>query len=175
MECHATGTPAGDPSEVRGSASVLASMRAPSEPLIIGTIKSNLGHAEPGAGISGLMKAMMAVERGVIPGNPTFITPNPSIDFEGLRVRASRRNMKWPERTRDYRRASVASSGFGGSNAHVVLDNAEHYLQHNTFAVQPKIKTYTTSYAEPGDVLSVLAGSGPGAGFSSDAPAPRQV
>ncbi|KFA70061.1 Atr6 [Stachybotrys chlorohalonatus IBT 40285] len=172
MECHATGTPAGDPSEVRGSASVLASMRPPSDPLIIGTIKSNLGHAEPGAGISGLMKAMMAVEKGIIPGNPTFITPNPNIDFAGLRVRASQRNMRWPQSTKDYRRASVASSGFGGSNAHVVLDNAEHYMQHHFLSVQPQFRTYVSSYAETGDVLSMLSGFGLGAANSSDKLAP---
>ena len=172
MECHATGTPAGDPSEAKASASVLAHMRAPSDSLIIGTIKSNLGHAEPGAGISGLLKAMMVVERGIIPGNPTFVTPNPSIDFEALRIRVSRRSIKWPSSTKDYRRASVASSGFGGSNAHVVLDNAEHYIQRNTFAAQSKTKSYTTSYAQTGDVLSLLANSSFGGGFSSDAPSP---
>ncbi|RYO78215.1 hypothetical protein DL763_009737 [Monosporascus cannonballus] len=85
LECHGTGTPAGDPLEVKGAASVLAHMRPQSNPLIIGSVKSNIGHSGPGAGLSGLIKAMLAVEEGKIPGNPTFLNPNPGIDFDGLR------------------------------------------------------------------------------------------
>ncbi|RYP77981.1 hypothetical protein DL771_000840 [Monosporascus sp. 5C6A] len=60
-------------------------MRSQSNPLIIGSAKSNIGHSGPGAGLSGLIKAMLAVEEGKIPGNPTFLNPNPGIDFDGLR------------------------------------------------------------------------------------------
>lgn len=77
LECHGTGTQAGDANEVRGIASVFSATRSDENPLIIGSIKSNVGHAEPAAGLSGLMKAAMAIEKGVIPGNPTFITPSP--------------------------------------------------------------------------------------------------
>ncbi|UKZ54393.1 hypothetical protein TrVGV298_008201 [Trichoderma virens] len=90
LEFHGTGTQAGDPQEVKGVASVFSASRLPEKPLIIGSIKSNLGHSEPAAGISGVLKAVLAIEHGVIPGNPTFITPNPKIDFEGCRVRAIR-------------------------------------------------------------------------------------
>ncbi|KAI0970360.1 putative polyketide synthase [Xylaria arbuscula] len=121
VEMHGTGTQAGDPEEVKGVASVFSSSRKQSSPLIIGSIKSNIGHSEPAAGISGLLKAILAVEKGRIPGNPTFIDPNPSIDFEGSRVRATRWTIPWPSHT-GLRRASVNSFGYGGSNAHVVLD-----------------------------------------------------
>ena len=127
-ECHGTGTPTGDPLEVKGAASVLAHMRAHSEPLIIGSIKGNIGHSEPGAGISGLIKAMMAVEHGWIPGNPTFVIPNPKIDFEGLRIHAAPSAIPWPKALHTYRRASVNSFGYGGSNVHIVLDNAQQYM-----------------------------------------------
>ncbi|KAM4059510.1 KR domain-containing protein [Hirsutella rhossiliensis] len=120
LECHGTGTQAGDPTEVSGASSVFAKTRPADKPLIIGSIKSNIGHAEPAAGISGLIKATMAIERGIIPGTPTFQTPNPKIDFAGLRVRASRAALPWPECT--VRRASVNSFGYGGSNAHAVLE-----------------------------------------------------
>jgi acyl transferase domain-containing protein len=77
LECHGTGTLAGDPVEVAAAASVLTVGRTDSNPLIIGSIKSNIGHSEPAAGVSGLIKAILAVEKNRIPGNPTFIDPNP--------------------------------------------------------------------------------------------------
>ncbi|RYP44476.1 hypothetical protein DL768_009047 [Monosporascus sp. mg162] len=124
LECHGTGTLAGDPIEVNGAASVFAKTREKGQELIIGSIKSNIGHSEAAAGISGLMKAVLSVERGVIPGNPTFINPNPKIDFTASKVRATRTSIKWPG-SPGRRRASVNSFGFGGANAHVVLENAD--------------------------------------------------
>ena len=134
LECHGTGTMIGDTIEVEAAASVLAKERSPLEPLIIGSLKSNIGHSEPAAGISGLIKAVMAVETGMIPGNPTFATPNPNIDFFGLHVRATRESVPWPESLSHYRRASINSFGYGGSNAHVVLENVTHFLQHRNAA-----------------------------------------
>ncbi|TQV91949.1 polyketide synthase [Cordyceps javanica] len=113
---------AGDPTEVRGAASVFAASRPDDKPLIIGSIKSNLGHAEPAAGNSGLIKAVLAIENGRIPGNPTFENPSPKIDFAGWKVKASRYTIPWPNS--DLRRASVNSFGYGGSNVHVVIEQA---------------------------------------------------
>ena len=87
LECHGTGTLAGDPIEVEGAASVFAKARG--QDLIIGSIKSNIGHSEAAAGLSGLIKASLAVENALIPGNPTFVDPNPKFDFEGSRVRVT--------------------------------------------------------------------------------------
>lgn len=124
LECHGTGTLAGDPVEARGAASVFSSGRENGQELIIGSIKSNIGHSEPAAGLSGLLKATMAVEKGIIPGTPTFFVPNPNIDWKELRVRASRVSMPWPSTGADVvRRASVNSFGFGGANAHAVVEN----------------------------------------------------
>ncbi|KAG7100701.1 Highly reducing polyketide synthase apmlA like protein [Verticillium longisporum] len=154
VECHGTGTLAGDPLEITGLASAFASTRPVDQPLIIGSIKSNIGHSECAAGLSGLIKAVMAVERGVIPGNPTFITPNPKIDFEGSGVRASRTAMPWPSYAAVPRRASVNSFGFGGSNAHVVLEAAETFIRdagyRKTFkTVQDQPKPYTSNQNVP--------------------------
>ena len=77
LECHGTGTLAGDPIELQAASSVLCRGRDEG-PLIVGSIKSNIGHSECSAGISGLIKAVLALERGMIPGNPTFVTPNPN-------------------------------------------------------------------------------------------------
>ncbi|KAF6820842.1 beta-ketoacyl synthase domain-containing protein, partial [Colletotrichum plurivorum] len=127
LECHGTGTQAGDPTEVNGIASVFAPTRPADKPLIIGSVKSNIGHSEPAAGISGLIKAILSLETGTIFGNPTFVTPNPKIDFKGNKVFATRTTIPWPSGSR--KRASVNSFGYGGSNAHVVLESAEQYLQ----------------------------------------------
>ncbi|KAI0552402.1 PKSKA1 [Xylaria curta] len=124
LECHGTGTLAGDPVEVEGAASVFAATRE--QELIIGSIKSNIGHSEAAAGLSGLIKAALSVENGLIVGNPTFIDPNPKIDWKGSKVRATRLPIKWPRDaavSRGLRRASVNSFGFGGANAHAVVEN----------------------------------------------------
>ena len=89
-------------------------------------IKSNIGHSEPAAGISGLLKVILALEKGLLPGNPTFETPNPKIDFDALRVRATKATVRWPDRP--FRRASVNSFGYGGSNVHVIVDEANGFL-----------------------------------------------
>ncbi|KAJ6022991.1 hypothetical protein N7460_013386 [Penicillium canescens] len=157
LECHGTGTPAGDPLEVKGAASVLAHMRPQEYPLIIGSVKSNIGHSEPGAGLSGLIKAMLVVEEGKIPGNPTFFIPNPAIDFDDLRVRTSRLSIPWPKESNHYRRASVNSFGFGGSNAHAILDNVDHYL--GKYETSPKIpRPHVSSYINMSDMLSLCDG-----------------
>ncbi|RYP45907.1 hypothetical protein DL768_007811 [Monosporascus sp. mg162] len=97
LECHGTGTPTGDPIEVAGLASVFAPTRPADKPLIIGSIKSNVGHSGSAAGLSGLIKAVLSVESAIIPGTPTFIKPTPRIDHEKSRVRPTRRTIRWPQ------------------------------------------------------------------------------
>jgi len=144
LECHGTGTLAGDPIEVAGAASVFGPTRLSSNALVIGSIKSNIGHSEPAAGISGLIKAVLAVETGTIPGNPTFVDPNPKIDFAKLNVKATRPTIKWPQGY-NFRRASVNSFGYGGSNAHVVVDEVKHL-------VAPSTLRHISSFAQQDDV-----------------------
>ena len=80
LECHGTGTLAGDQIEVAGAAAVFSPTRRADKPLIICSIKSNIGHSEPAAGISDLLKVILGIEKGIIPGNSTFTDPNPKID-----------------------------------------------------------------------------------------------
>lgn len=84
LECHGTSTLAGDPIDVRGAASVFGPGRPDGRELIIGSIKSNISHSGAAAGLSGLIKAIIAVERGVIPGSPTFINPVKLLTRESL-------------------------------------------------------------------------------------------
>ncbi|KAI0391303.1 hypothetical protein F5Y17DRAFT_18304 [Xylariaceae sp. FL0594] len=134
LECHGTGTQAGDPTEVRGAGYAFSASRDANQPLIIGSIKSNVGHSEPAAGISGLIKTVLSLERGFIPGTPLFITPSPKIDFVGSKVKASRTMIPWPDVAGKPRRASINSFGYGGANAHAVIEeaNQQQRTQHVT-------------------------------------------
>ena len=123
VEAHGTGTLLGDPIEARALGAVYGRGRQPDAPLLAGAVKSNLGHLEAAAGIVGLIKATLAVNRGTIPANLHFETPNSHIPFDQLRLKVVDRETDWPE-TGHPRRAGVSSFGFGGTNAHIVLEQA---------------------------------------------------
>ncbi|KAL2703944.1 Highly reducing polyketide synthase ClaI [Penicillium crustosum] len=126
LECHGTGTPIGDAVETTAIANVFAQSRDDSRPLIIGSVKSNIGHSEAASGLSGLIKSVMAIENGVIPGTPSFITPNPNINFQALRLHVSQTSIPWPLNT--IRRASINSFGYGGTNCHLIVEDARLHL-----------------------------------------------
>jgi phthiocerol/phenolphthiocerol synthesis type-I polyketide synthase A len=121
VEAHGTGTLLGDPIEARALGTVLGRARPQGAALLIGAVKSNLGHLEAAAGIAGFLKAVLAVQRGRIPANLGYQTPNPHIPFENLRLKVVAEQTDWPA-TGHPRRAGVSSFGFGGTNAHVVLE-----------------------------------------------------
>src|SRR5277367_1565498 len=123
VEAHGTGTLLGDPIEARALGTVLGRGRPEQSPLLIGTVKSNLGHLEAAAGVAGLIKAVLAVQRASIPGNLHFRTPNPHIPFDQLRLKVVAEQQDWP-RMSHLRRAGVSSFGFGGTNAHAVIEQA---------------------------------------------------
>lgn len=127
VEAHGTGTLLGDPIEARALGKVLGRGRAPNSPLLIGSVKTNLGHLEAAAGITGFIKAVLAVQRGQIPASLHFQTPNPHIAFDQLRLKVAADQQEWPQIGRA-RRAGVSSFGFGGTNAHVVLEQAPEQI-----------------------------------------------
>ena len=120
VEAHGTGTLLGDPIEARALGTVLGRGRPADAPLLIGAVKSNLGHLEAAAGIAGFIKAVLAVGRGHIPANLGFEVPNPHIPFGKLRLKVVAEPTQWPSTGRA-RCAGVSSFGFGGTNAHVVV------------------------------------------------------
>ncbi|KAL7947193.1 putative polyketide synthase [Trichoderma barbatum] len=126
IECHGTGTQAGDWQELQAISESIASVRTVDNPVMVGSIKTNIGHLEGAAGIAGLIKGVLALERGRIPPNINFIKGNPKIDFKNWKVKVPTEVSKWP--ITGIRRVSVNSFGFGGSNAHVVVDEAPGYL-----------------------------------------------
>lgn len=135
VECHGTGTKAGDPRELNAISEVFCADRA--EPLYIGSVKTNIGHLEGASGVAGVMKATLALQRKVIPPNMHFNTPNPEIDFEGKRLRIPTRAVEWRQQKSDIPlRVSINSFGYGGTNAHAIL---EEYTGHckEASAVEP--------------------------------------
>ncbi|HEX6341990.1 SDR family NAD(P)-dependent oxidoreductase [Umezawaea sp.] len=122
VEAHGTGTPVGDPIEARALGRALGSGRDGHEPCVVGAVKSNIGHLEPAAGIAGMIKACLVVSRGEIPANIHADQPNPAIPFEDLGLRLATARQPWPGD--GPRLAGVNSFGFGGSNAHVILEGS---------------------------------------------------
>ncbi len=121
VEAHGTGTLLGDPIEARALGAVYGRGRQPAAPLLAGAVKTNLGHLEAAAGIVGLIKTVMALRRGAIPANLHFDSPNPHIPFDELRLKVVAEPTAWPVTGRR-RLAGVSSFGFGGTNAHLVLE-----------------------------------------------------
>ena len=123
VEAHGTGTSLGDPIEVEAIGAALSENRPPDRPLLIGSIKTNLGHAESASGIAGLLKVTMALCKGAIPPHLHFKTPNPGIRWNELPIQIPTTLVPWP-RSKRPRRAGVSSFGFTGTNAHVIVEEA---------------------------------------------------
>ncbi|MEV5570411.1 SDR family NAD(P)-dependent oxidoreductase [Spirillospora sp. NPDC052269] len=123
VEAHGTGTFLGDPIEAKALGEVLGAGRDADRPLLLGSVKSNLGHMEAAAGVAGLVKAVLALHHGVIPPSNHYKEPNPHIPFDDLRLAVVGEETPWPRRGHA-RRAGVSGFGFGGTNAHVVLEEA---------------------------------------------------
>lgn len=119
FEAHGTGTAAGDPRESNAIGSVFGPER--SKPLYIGSLKTNLGHLEGASGIASIIKTSLMLQKGKIAPNLLFKNPNPQIDFERGKLKVATEMIDWPA-TNGPRRASINSFGFGGSNAHIILD-----------------------------------------------------
>ncbi|KAK5987499.1 Hybrid PKS-NRPS synthetase pynA [Cladobotryum mycophilum] len=132
FEAHGTGTAAGDPLETRSIGAVFAPGR--DQPLYVGSVKTNIGHLEGASGLAGVIKTTLALQKGIIPPNMHFKTPNPKIDFENWKIAVPTKMIEWKVPEGVARRASINSFGYGGTNAHVVL---EEYAQD---AAIPEIK-----------------------------------
>lgn len=121
VEAHGTGTPVGDPIEFAALADSYGS--GDRGPCALGSVKTNIGHAETASGMAGMIKAIMALRHGEVPGNLHFNSWNPEIDHEGTRLFVPTSTEPWP--VEDARRlAAVSSYGFSGTNAHVLLEQA---------------------------------------------------
>ncbi len=121
VEAHGTATPLGDPVEVEALTQAFRVTTDRSGFCALGSLKSNVGHLTAAAGVTGLIKAVLSVNRGVIPGTLFFETPNPAIDFTDNPFFVNSETVPWPDGPGP-RRAGVSSFGVGGTNVHVVLE-----------------------------------------------------
>ncbi|MDB1090077.1 polyketide synthase, partial [Streptomyces sp. ACA25] len=125
VELHGTGTKAGDPVEAAALGAVLGAAHAPGRRLAVGSVKTNIGHLEGASGIVGLVKAALCVREGMLPPSLNYRTPNPDIPLDELNLRVQTELEQWPAHESEGPRvAGVSSFGMGGTNAHVILEEA---------------------------------------------------
>ncbi len=122
LEAHGTGTAVGDPIELNAVANVYGPARPADRPILIGSVKTNVGHLESAAGVAGLIKAALVVKRGVIPKHLHFHDPNPEFDWERAPLQVTSTMMDWPDRSGRPRLAGVNCFGISGTNAHLVVE-----------------------------------------------------
>jgi acyl transferase domain-containing protein/D-arabinose 1-dehydrogenase-like Zn-dependent alcohol dehydrogenase/acyl carrier protein len=123
LEAHGTGTPLGDPIEVQAAAAAYGASRDADRPLLMGSVKSNIGHTESASGAAGLIKVVLSLQHELLPQSLHFETPSPHIPWDSLPVRVVDKAIPWQANGRP-RRAGVSSFGFTGTNAHVLIEEA---------------------------------------------------
>jgi acyl transferase domain-containing protein/acyl carrier protein len=123
LEAHGTGTPLGDPIEVQAAAAAYGGSRDADRPLLMGSVKTNIGHTESASGAAGLIKVVLSLQHEVLPQSLHFDNPSPHIPWDSLPVRVVDEAMPWQTNGRP-RRAGVSSFGFTGTNAHVLIEEA---------------------------------------------------
>lgn len=141
VEAHGTGTLVGDPIETGALGETLGRARPADRPLLIGSVKTNIGHLEAGAGAAGVIKAALTLSNATVPPSLHFNEPSPHIDFEGLNLQVVTKPTPLPSGPA---RAGVNSFGFGGSNAHVILESP------------PKLAPALQAPRDPGAALLAL-------------------
>ncbi|MGB1130080.1 MAG: HAD-IIIC family phosphatase, partial [Haloferula sp.] len=135
VEAHGTATPLGDPIEVSGLTQAFRASTGESGFCAIGSLKSNLGHLDTAAGVCGLIKTAMSLEKGELPPVLHFEKPNPRIDFENSPFFVNDKLREWKSHGETPRRAGVSSFGVGGTNVHVVVEEAPRDV-----TPQPEVK-----------------------------------
>ncbi|MCE6999009.1 SDR family NAD(P)-dependent oxidoreductase [Saccharothrix sp. S26] len=120
VELHGTGTPVGDPIEAAALGASIGKLKRSGDPLVVGSVKTNIGHLEAAAGITGLVKTVLAISNRELPPSLNFETPNPAIPFDELNISVVTDRSPWPHPDRRLV-AGVSSFGMGGTNCHVVV------------------------------------------------------
>ncbi len=122
LEAHGTGTEVGDPIELNAAAAVYGEGRNPERPLLVGSVKTNIGHLEPTAGVAGLMKTVLSIQNRKVPRHLHFRDPNPRLDWDTLPVKIATELTNWPANPDRPPRAGISAYGWSGTNAHVIVE-----------------------------------------------------
>ncbi|KAG0646234.1 Highly reducing polyketide synthase [Hyphodiscus hymeniophilus] len=128
FEAHGTGTPTGDPIECRAVASLFKDKRPVDKPLRIGSVKTNVGHTETASGLAAIIKVALALEKGQIPPSINFKTLNPNLHFDEWNMKVPTQLESWQGTEDGIRRASVNNFGYGGANAHIIMEDYDTFL-----------------------------------------------
>ena len=122
VEANGVGSALGDPIEVEATAAVYGKGREKELPLLVGTVKTNIGHLEAAAGIAGLIKVVLSMRCGIIPRQLHFETPSPHVDWSRLPIRIASQSTDWTCGKDQVARAGVSAFGFSGTNAHLIVE-----------------------------------------------------
>ncbi len=122
LEAHGTGTPVGDPIELEAAVGAYCQERHADQPLLIGSVKTNVGHLEPAAGVAGLVKVMLSMKQGVIPPHLHYENPTPAIDWDQVPLKVTAEPTPWPRHSDRMAIAGVSGFGWSGTNAHVIVE-----------------------------------------------------
>ncbi|WP_420618587.1 SDR family NAD(P)-dependent oxidoreductase [Candidatus Poriferisocius sp.] len=151
LEAHGTGTPVGDPIELEAAVGAYCQERDADQPLLIGSVKTNVGHLEPAAGVAGLVKVMLSMKKGVIPPHLHYENPTPAIDWDQVPLKVTAEPTSWPNRSDRMSLAGVSGFGWSGTNAHVIV---EAYGVGNREPAQPGEERWPTGAPVPIAVAS---------------------
>ena len=157
LEAHGAGSELGDPIEVRAASAVYGRRRAKDRPLLIGSVKTNIGHLESAAGVASLIKVVLAMRHCVIPKSLHFRNPNPHLDWDQLPVRVVSEATDWPHKPDRPQRAGVSAFGISGTNAHVVV---EGYGTSNDASLGPDLARWAAGAPQPVAVALPEAAAG---------------
>ncbi|KAM3075032.1 hypothetical protein ACMFMF_005715 [Clarireedia jacksonii] len=150
VEAHGTGTAAGDPLEIEAIGRIFGTSKIAQTQTVVGSVKTNIGHLEPVSGLAGLLKAILILEKGIIPPNLLFEKANPALHLDRLNIKIATEAENWPSEVP--RRISINSLGIGGSNVHVIVESFDSYCTSTGQRAAPILHTRSRPADSPSEI-----------------------